>query len=73
MAYAFKAIFSNEMRGLVFPCTGNGAIPFGPTYNDTSVRLFSYLFITIIINFIIAGSSVLAYRSQGGHSFGSAW
>jgi hypothetical protein len=37
MAYAFKAIFSNEMKGLVFPCKGNGAIPFGPSYNDTSV------------------------------------
>eukprot|EP00026_Physarum_polycephalum_P001183 Phypoly_transcript_01184.p1 GENE.Phypoly_transcript_01184~~Phypoly_transcript_01184.p1 ORF type:complete len:1199 (+),score=222.27 Phypoly_transcript_01184:155-3598(+) len=38
MAYAFKAIFSNEMKGLVFPCKGNGAIPFGPTYNDTSAK-----------------------------------
>ncbi len=36
MAYAFKAIFTNEMSGLEFPCTGVGAVPFGPGYtNDT--------------------------------------
>jgi hypothetical protein len=40
MAYAFKGIFSNEMKGLVFPCTGTGAVPFGPSYNDTSVCSF---------------------------------
>lgn len=34
MAYAFKGIFSNEMKGLVFPCKGSGAIPFGQTYTN---------------------------------------
>eukprot|EP00026_Physarum_polycephalum_P000540 Phypoly_transcript_00541.p1 GENE.Phypoly_transcript_00541~~Phypoly_transcript_00541.p1 ORF type:complete len:1444 (+),score=259.70 Phypoly_transcript_00541:181-4512(+) len=38
MAYAFKGIFSSEMKGLVFPCTGTGAVPFGPGYNDTSAQ-----------------------------------
>jgi len=31
LAYAFKALFTNEMRGLVFDCR-NSAIPFGPSY-----------------------------------------
>jgi hypothetical protein len=52
MAYAFKAVFSNEMKGLVFPCTGNGAIPFGPTYNDTSVLEIRFI-IVIFIYFVI--------------------
>ena len=42
MAYAFKAIFSNEMKGLVFPCKGSGAIPFGPTYTDFGMELNLY-------------------------------
>jgi ATP-binding cassette subfamily G (WHITE) protein 2 (SNQ2) len=37
MAYAFKGIFSNEMRGLVFPCEGSGAVPSGPTYTNLTV------------------------------------
>lgn len=38
MAYAFKAIFSNEMKGLVFPCEGTGAVPFGPSYTNDTYR-----------------------------------
>ncbi|RKO88050.1 ABC-2 type transporter-domain-containing protein [Blyttiomyces helicus] len=34
MAYAFKAIFSNEMRGLIFPCRGlKGVVPSGGAYD----------------------------------------
>ncbi|KAI8577910.1 hypothetical protein K450DRAFT_266269 [Umbelopsis ramanniana AG] len=34
-AYAFKALFTNEMRGLTFPCEGAaGLVPYGPTYTD---------------------------------------
>ncbi|KAI9312444.1 ABC-2 type transporter-domain-containing protein [Dichotomocladium elegans] len=33
MAYAFKAIFSNEMHGNYFPCTGSAnSVPAGPAY-----------------------------------------
>ncbi|ORX75152.1 ABC transporter G family protein [Basidiobolus meristosporus CBS 931.73] len=34
-AYAFKALFVNEMRGLQFPCIAPvGLAPSGPSYND---------------------------------------
>ncbi|CAO3689827.1 unnamed protein product [Umbelopsis vinacea] len=34
-AYAFKALFTNEMRGLTFPCQPpSGLVPAGPTYTD---------------------------------------
>lgn len=34
-AYAFKALFTNEMRGLTFPCEGQaGLVPYGPSYTD---------------------------------------
>ncbi|OZJ03620.1 hypothetical protein BZG36_03735 [Bifiguratus adelaidae] len=36
-AYAFKALFSNEMRGLTFPCEGPaGLVPYGPTYTSAA-------------------------------------
>jgi ATP-binding cassette subfamily G (WHITE) protein 2 (SNQ2) len=38
-AYAFKALFSNEMRGLVFKCDSNSHIPFGPSYTDPAYRV----------------------------------
>jgi ABC-type multidrug transport system ATPase subunit/ABC-type multidrug transport system permease subunit len=38
MAYAFKGIFSSEMKGLIFPCKGDGAVPFGPGYTDDTYR-----------------------------------
>eukprot|EP00026_Physarum_polycephalum_P000517 Phypoly_transcript_00518.p1 GENE.Phypoly_transcript_00518~~Phypoly_transcript_00518.p1 ORF type:complete len:1364 (+),score=213.76 Phypoly_transcript_00518:489-4580(+) len=38
LAYAFKALFSNEMKGLVFPCTGVQAVPFGPTYTNSTYQ-----------------------------------
>lgn len=38
MAYAFKAIFSNEMKGLVFPCEGTGAVPYGANYTDDTAK-----------------------------------
>ncbi|KAF9341801.1 hypothetical protein BGZ91_002056 [Linnemannia elongata] len=34
LAYAFKALISNEMRGLSFDCSGFGMIPHGPTYTQ---------------------------------------
>ncbi|KAK9762438.1 hypothetical protein K7432_011818, partial [Basidiobolus ranarum] len=35
-AYAFKALFTNEMRGLKFPCVGPGLAPSGPGYTDAA-------------------------------------
>ncbi|KAF8984530.1 hypothetical protein BGZ46_007790 [Entomortierella lignicola] len=34
LAYGFKALISNEMKGLGFNCDGAYLIPNGPTYND---------------------------------------
>jgi len=39
LAYAFKALISNEMRGLVFDCTGPTMIPHGPTYTDVQYQV----------------------------------
>lgn len=30
MAYTFKSLFLNEMKGLVFPCVGHDVVPAGP-------------------------------------------
>ncbi len=38
MAYAFKALLSSEMKGLVFPCEGPGAVPFGNSYTNDTYR-----------------------------------
>eukprot|EP01113_Clastostelium_recurvatum_P049931 TRINITY_DN9334_c0_g1_i3.p1 TRINITY_DN9334_c0_g1~~TRINITY_DN9334_c0_g1_i3.p1 ORF type:complete len:1492 (-),score=487.16 TRINITY_DN9334_c0_g1_i3:90-4565(-) len=38
-AYAFKALFANEMRGLVFDCSVDGHIPAGPSYTDPAFRV----------------------------------
>lgn len=34
LAYGFKALISNEMRGLQFDCAGPAMVPRGPTYTD---------------------------------------
>ncbi|KAK3823213.1 MAG: ABC-2 type transporter-domain-containing protein [Benniella sp.] len=39
LAYAFKALISNEMRGLQFHCAGPAMIPFGPTYTDVQYQV----------------------------------
>ncbi|KAF9099132.1 hypothetical protein BGX23_003725 [Mortierella sp. AD031] len=41
LAYAFKALISNEMKGLKFDCAGPGMIPYGPTYNDPQYQVCS--------------------------------
>ncbi|KAF9924811.1 hypothetical protein FBU30_005280 [Linnemannia zychae] len=41
LAYAFKALISNEMRGLTFDCSGNGMIPRGPGYTQTEYQVCS--------------------------------
>ncbi|KAG0044244.1 hypothetical protein BGZ83_010503 [Gryganskiella cystojenkinii] len=41
LAYAFKALISNEMRGLNFDCTGHTMIPSGPSYNDVQYQVCS--------------------------------
>jgi ATP-binding cassette subfamily G (WHITE) protein 2 (SNQ2) len=38
-AYAFKALYSNEMRGLVFKCDANSHIPMGANYSDPAFRV----------------------------------
>ncbi|KAG0005760.1 hypothetical protein BGZ80_009616 [Entomortierella chlamydospora] len=38
LAYAFKALMSNEMRGLSFECS-NAMIPSGPTYTDVQYQV----------------------------------
>lgn len=40
-AYAFKALFSNEMKGLVFRCDKDSHIPIGPSYTDPAYRVCS--------------------------------
>ncbi|PRP72820.1 ABC transporter G family protein, partial [Planoprotostelium fungivorum] len=37
-AYAFKGLFSNEMRNLRFDCSGTGSIPAGPGYDDPAYQ-----------------------------------
>ncbi|KAF9544056.1 hypothetical protein EC957_012442 [Mortierella hygrophila] len=39
LAYAFKALLSNEMRGLSFDCSGLGMIPRGPTYTQLQYQV----------------------------------
>ncbi|KAF9907297.1 hypothetical protein EC991_011119 [Linnemannia zychae] len=41
LAYAFKALISNELKGLQFDCSGSGMIPFGPTYTDPLYQVCS--------------------------------
>ncbi|ORZ28975.1 ABC-2 type transporter-domain-containing protein [Lobosporangium transversale] len=41
LAYAFKALISNEMRGLQFDCSGYTMIPSGPSYNDVQYQVCS--------------------------------
>ncbi|KAF9415247.1 hypothetical protein BGZ94_000147 [Podila epigama] len=41
LAYAFKALISNEMRGLKFDCTGAAMIPHGPSYTDVQYQVCS--------------------------------
>ncbi|KAJ3284582.1 hypothetical protein HK104_009867 [Borealophlyctis nickersoniae] len=39
MAYSYKALYSNEMRGLQFPCTGlGGVVPAGPGYTNPAYQ-----------------------------------
>ncbi|KAF9937254.1 hypothetical protein BGZ65_001623 [Modicella reniformis] len=39
LAYAFKALISNEMSGLMFNCAGPTMIPHGPGYNDVQYQV----------------------------------
>ncbi|KAF9088861.1 hypothetical protein BGX23_007058 [Mortierella sp. AD031] len=39
LAYAFKALISNEMRGLSFDCSNFGMIPHGPSYTNTQYQV----------------------------------
>ncbi|KAF9180757.1 hypothetical protein BGZ51_009356 [Haplosporangium sp. Z 767] len=39
LAYAFKALISNEMRGLQFDCAGPTMIPHGPSYTDVQYQV----------------------------------
>jgi len=39
LGYAFKGLFLNEMRGLVFDCSTSGYYPFGPEYTDPLYRV----------------------------------
>ncbi|KAI1314533.1 hypothetical protein EDD11_002008 [Mortierella claussenii] len=41
LAYAFKALISNEMRGLEFNCAGPTMIPHGPSYTDVQYQVCS--------------------------------
>ncbi|KNC96342.1 uncharacterized protein SPPG_08243 [Spizellomyces punctatus DAOM BR117] len=38
LGYGFKALLLNEMKGLIFPCTGTEAVPFGPSYTNDLYR-----------------------------------
>lgn len=40
-AYSYKALFMNEMKGLVFKCDQDSHIPIGPTYNNSLYRVCS--------------------------------
>ncbi|KAF9365572.1 hypothetical protein BGX34_009398 [Mortierella sp. NVP85] len=39
LAYAFKALISNEMKGLTFDCAGPTMIPRGPSYTDLNYQV----------------------------------
>ncbi|GJJ69567.1 ATP-binding cassette, subfamily G (WHITE), member 2, SNQ2 [Entomortierella parvispora] len=39
LAYAFKALISNEMHGLKFDCSGATMVPNGPTYTDLQYQV----------------------------------
>ncbi|KAG0345844.1 hypothetical protein BG004_002973 [Podila humilis] len=39
LAYAFKALISNEMSGLMFDCAGSAMIPHGPSYTDVTYQV----------------------------------
>ncbi|KAI1314530.1 hypothetical protein EDD11_002046 [Mortierella claussenii] len=39
LAYGFKALISNEMRGLSFDCAGPSMVPHGPSYNDLTYQV----------------------------------
>ncbi|KAG0364544.1 ABC-2 type transporter-domain-containing protein [Gamsiella multidivaricata] len=39
LAYAFKALISNEMTGLTFDCAGPAMIPRGPSYTDINYQV----------------------------------
>lgn len=41
LAYAFKALISNEMRGLMFNCAGPAMVPHGPSYTDVQYQVCS--------------------------------
>jgi len=41
LAYAFKALLSNEMRGLMFNCAGPAMVPHGPSYTDVQYQVCS--------------------------------
>jgi ATP-binding cassette subfamily G (WHITE) protein 2 (SNQ2) len=40
-AYAFKALFANEMKGLVFNCDKDSHVPLGSDYTDPAYRVCS--------------------------------
>ncbi|KAF9984142.1 hypothetical protein BGZ65_000928 [Modicella reniformis] len=39
LAYAFKALISNEMKGLMFDCAGPTMVPHGPSYTDINYQV----------------------------------
>ncbi|KAG0222098.1 hypothetical protein BGW42_006899, partial [Actinomortierella wolfii] len=39
LAYAYKALISNEMKGLVFDCSGHTMVPSGPSYTDINYQV----------------------------------
>lgn len=39
LAYGFKALISNEMRGLTFDCAGPAMVPRGPSYTDINYQV----------------------------------
>ncbi|ORZ20017.1 ABC-2 type transporter-domain-containing protein [Lobosporangium transversale] len=39
LSYAFKALISNEMKGLKFNCAGPAMVPSGPSYNDINYQV----------------------------------
>ncbi|KAG0215682.1 hypothetical protein BGX28_008928 [Mortierella sp. GBA30] len=43
LAYGFKALISNEMKGLAFDCAGPAMVPHGPTYNDINYQVCTLL------------------------------
>ncbi|KAF9969887.1 hypothetical protein BGZ73_007565 [Actinomortierella ambigua] len=39
LAYAYKALISNEMKGLIFDCGGPMMVPSGPSYTDINYQV----------------------------------